>query len=338
MDNAWLEIFDRLMIKRSKKYLESFPQGEHEDRISELVWWVKSKTCNPSNIYNFVITNVRNTYKLLTKWILHNIIRDDYFNWIQKNPWLMCEYFLVDYFSRYWKEFENYKNQRFKFIHKKWAPEQDEDLKIDFLSTLITKNEVGKYISVNFWVQLTTAKSRAEYSKKSLNWLDWIGNKKWDITRTSNKIDVWEIVNFPPSYIPDTMCLFVINSHINELINIENINIFSNAFIEWKNNWFTPGWPTQYLSDEVKNDLVKINDWYHLWLEIFYKLIPKVVSNERDFKNLKKYNNFDIIIDYDSGKRELKMDYFIKDWTFLMSLFFIINQNLVSKVIENKDI
>jgi hypothetical protein len=30
----------------------------------------------------------------------------------------------------------------------------------------------------------------------------------------------------------------------------------------------------------------------------------------------------------------LKMDYFLKDWTFLMSLFFIVNNRLI-KIINN---
>lgn len=326
-----MPIFDSLLAKKSDKYFANFPESNYNDRINEVVWWVKSKVFSQEHIYNFLISNVKNSHKLLVKKNLVSFNRENYFNWLLKNPGLMCEYFLVDYLSRNSSKYEIYKNKRFKFLHKKWTPEQDEMLKIDFLTTLTAANKAWKYSSINFWVQLTTSKSKAEYSKKRLNWLDWIGTKKWAIYRTSRMIDSWEIDNYSSIYNPHTMCLMVINSNINEFINVENINIFSNAFNTWKNEWFLAWGPTQYLNDLVKNDLEKINDWYHLWLEIFYKLLPKVLQNNRDFKSIKKYDNFDIIFDYNADKKELKMDYFLNDWSFLMSLFFIINDKLVKK-------
>jgi len=334
MNNDWLKVFDTLMLKpiRRQRYLENFPQGNYEDRINELIWWIKSTIPNPEHLYSFMIANVKNSHKLLVKWIINPMNWEEYFTWILKNPGLMCEYFLVDYLSRNSHEYEKYKSKRFKFIHKKWTPEQDEDLKIDFITTMTTKVNSWKYECINFWVQLTTSKSRAEYSKKRPNWLDWVGNKKWDIFRTSNKIEEGTVDNYPASYIPDSMCLLVINSNINEFINIQNINIFNNAFRSWQSEGFLPWWPTQYLNTLIKKDLANINDWYHFWLELLFTLVPKIITNSRDFKNIEKYNNFDILFDYNSKNKELKMDYFLKDWSFLMSLFFIVNDKLVTKI------
>jgi hypothetical protein len=63
----------------------------------------------------------------------------------------------------------------------------------------------------------------------------------------------------------------------------------------------------------VKRDLEKINDGYHLGMEIIYKLVSKLLLNNRDFKSLKKYDHFDIIFEYEAHSKELKMDYFLKD-------------------------
>ncbi|MDD2565627.1 MAG: hypothetical protein PHZ26_02295 [Candidatus Gracilibacteria bacterium] len=334
MDNTGLEIFDSLMEKpiRRQKYLNDFPQGGHEDRISELIWGVKSKTPNPNNIYRFVISNIMNSQKLLVNHIISPVRWQAYFNGILKNPGLMCEYFLVDYLSRNSHEYEHHKGKRFKFLHKKGTPEQDEVFKIDFITSLTTKAKSGKYSSINFGIQLTTSKSRAVYGNPNQKGSILIDKKKKDILRTSNKIDEGNVDNFRQSYIPDSMCLLVVNSSINEFINIEQINIFSNAFRTWQNEGYLPGGPTQYLNNIVKKDLEKINDGYHLGLELLYSLVPDISINNKDMKKIEKYDNFDILLDYNSSEKELKMDYFLKDGSFLMSLFFIINDKLVTKI------
>ncbi len=246
MDNKWIEAFRKIQDFDRNRYYEMLPKISTRDRVSEIVWWVKNWKSSKRNIDLFTVSNIRNDRRLLVNNIISFSNWNKFLKRVLKNSWLVFEYFLVDYLQRTSLEPFPYKDTRYKFSHLKWTPEQDADEKIDFISRM-TNTSKWKKTRIVFWVQLTTEKSRAWFSKKAVNWLDWIWAKRNDIRKASERIERWCGVNFPEFYVPDVMCLLSVNSSVNDFINIRKINVFKNAFSTWSNEWYEKWWPSQYL-------------------------------------------------------------------------------------------
>lgn len=331
MDNRWIKSFQEVLSTDKDRLVNFLPEGKWIDRVSELVWWIRNKVSNMIWLMFFSISNIRNDRRLVKNWQVHATDWRSYMKRTVKNSWLAFEYFLVDFLRRKSiKPFE-YKWIKYKFIHIKWSPEQDSQDKIDFLTRMrFFKNK--KQVKINFWIQLTTEKSRASYAKKSINWLDWIGTKKDDIRRTSQRLDRIKALRHPESIVPDIMCLLSVNSHVNNYLNIQKINIFKTAFSTWQQEKYPTWWPTQYLNNDVKNDFEMINDWYKMWLIMFYSILKKILEKDESFKWFKEKDNFFVGIEYQKESQEIKMDFFLKNETFLMSLYFIVNKKIVNKV------
>lgn len=260
---------------------------------------------------------------------------------ISKNTGFAFEFFLVDYLRRQSSVPFRYKNQKFKLSHIKGTPEQDEVEKIDFLTHMNTLHQ-GKQEKITLWVQLTTAKSRAKFSRQKINWLDWIGNKKIDIRSTNAKIENWEIADYPQIFMPDCMCLFVVNWKINHFLNNLNINVMKTAFNTWSQEWYLSGWPTQYLNNKLKEEFRLITEGYNLWIATFYRIVKSIDNDTESFKSMNEFENYFVITEYNHDTKELKMDYFLKNessevWLseekkLLMSLYFIINTKVFEKI------
>ena len=332
MDNKWIEAFRKIQDFDRNRYYEMLPKISTRDRVSEIVWWVKNWKSSKRNIDLFTVSNIRNDRRLLVNNIISFSNWNKFLKRVLKNSWLVFEYFLVDYLQRTSLEPFPYKDTRYKFSHLKWTPEQDADEKIDFISRM-TNTSKWKKTRIVFWVQLTTEKSRAWFSKKAVNWLDWIWAKRNDIRKASERIERWCGVNFPEFYVPDVMCLLSVNSSVNDFINIRKINVFKNAFSTWSNEWYEKWWPSQYLNSKIRKDFELINDGYKLSLVLFHRILESLKEKNESFKWLKEMENFSIVLEYNNVSKELKMDFFLKNkeddrWKnkqFLMSVYFIIS-------------
>ena len=341
MDNKWLETFWKIVSRNQDRYLNLLPSSSEHDKVNEVVWWIKNNVPSIRKLSFFAISNIKNDRKLITNWYIVENFWPRFVKKITKNNWFAFEYFLVDYLRRETEHVFRFKNQKFNLSHIKWTPEQDDIEKIDFLTRLNT-NYQQKSEKLTIWVQLTTAKSRAKFSRKTINWLDWIWNKKTDIRNSSQRIDLWQIGNYPRSFIPDCMCLFVVNWKINHFLNNLNINILKTAFNTWSQEWFISWWPTQYLNAKLREEFKLVSDWYMLWLAKFYRIIKSIDEDTETFKNMNEYENYFIITEYNHDTKELKFDFFLKNESkelglneerkLLMSLYFILNEKLLSKI------
>ncbi len=311
MDKTWINLLKSYSDKKIDFLLDLVPvwktTSKIRNRINSIVWGINyPNKISKYYLQRFLISNtVNNIIKRKDQEIVKNKLNwERHFKNITKNPWQIFEYFLVDYLERTKNDFKEYKKYNFKFNHTKATPEQDQE-KIDFLSTLFTEDENLEKNKITFWVQLTTEKSKAMFKKDSKNM--WISKKESSVKKISKKIEKNRFKNYSKIYIPDLMVLLVVNSHINRLLNIENNNIFKDAFNQWKAENFSSSWPNKFLNKSVQDDFKLISTWYHYWLKNFYRFLKNICKPWiQDFKVMSdKYEDFYIVSSYNKQKEDI---------------------------------
>lgn len=120
-----------------------------------------------------------------------------------------------------------------RLFHTKASPHLDHTWKIDFLSTILRKSS-NKRKQITVGVQLTTEKSHINIYP---NHNKHMKKKKQTVRSLSKQIietqDIY-IKNLPKKLQPKLTGYMVVNGSINKRINIENDNIFLDAFTKRK--------------------------------------------------------------------------------------------------------
>jgi hypothetical protein len=322
---------------RIQTTINKFPQTEVYDRIAWQVRGIISKS-SPQEQQLKTITNTFQTH--LYNNINHDDTKEariqlgkinnrwDKLKWILKSWWTAFEFFMVDCLQR-----NRFHFSKTKLFHTKASPHLDHIRKIDFLSTIL-RGTSDERKAITIGVQLTTEKS---HIKQYPNHKEHMKKKKKIVNMLSEQIATTQdpyIKNLPEKLQPKLTSYMVVNGSINKRINIEDDNIFLDAFTKREEQWFIKWWPSQYLGIDVQKELWIIYHAYQKSLKHFIDFLEQQpqLPDEEIFAMHNHDNIYHLIATYNPDNKELqyKVFYNNQEWEnkFLFYISYFLHENI----------
>lgn len=353
MDTKLLTIIDNMDEYDITSLIGKLPQATkktYNDEISTELFWVLYNTNIPkatkNRLLDFAIQNIvshTTTENKLIDTLQHKITRLQIVNKIVWNPWLIAEYFLLDYLKR---SPLNQKQSGEKISikdHIKSTPEQDETRKIDFLSHIWHWPH-----TYNIGMQLTTT------TQHQLTYKSGLVAKENQFTASGKKLkvntlsqNIWkqhhkDVPETYKKYVPHMLWYMVINWWIDHILNKEKNNFLADAYKKRMHHWYPAGWPTKFMRKDMHELFSQIALHYQTSLTLCWNAIQQKAKDPSHTFEKKIFDkgNIKYIETYKPQVDELLYEFFTGNFatwetSLLFSVSYFINQHMIDIAKKN---